>query len=223
MKKTFKLLAVGLLVSGLLFNSSCSKDKEAEELSQKIQNIIPEETVKELEAKGLKINRGNKPPIVEGIFEVSPFELSVPYGPEDSFQKGQIINSYRYKFYDQKNEEIIIDYKQFGTNDQGNGMGSFISGNGKKFSIFTELKGNTGNVSYTHVTIISGEITEDGIKDFQYGFIMADKKDDDRNNYMEIGQSRIWIDGDFITEKVDKLKSINQSQSGNNSSVLSIN
>ena len=73
MKKTFKLLAVGLLVSGLLFNSSCSKDKEAEELSQKIQNIIPEETVKELEAKGLKIHRGNKPPIVDGVFEVDPF------------------------------------------------------------------------------------------------------------------------------------------------------
>lgn len=104
MKKTFKLLAGGLLVSGLLFNSSCSKDKEAEELSQKIQNIIPEETVKDLEAKGLKIHRGNKPPIVDGVFEVDPFELSVPYGPEDSFQKGQIINSYRYKFYDQKNE-----------------------------------------------------------------------------------------------------------------------
>lgn len=220
MKRTFKLIAAGLLLTGFLFNSSCSKDKN--ELSEEIQNIIPEQTIKDLEAKGLTVNRGNKPPNAEGIFEVSPFELLAPFGAEDPWLKGRRINPYRYKIYDQTKGKVTIDFKQLSSNDHGNGMGSYISGNGNKFSIFTELKGETNNISYTHVTIISGEITDTGIKDFQYGFVMTDKKNDDNNTLMEIGKSRIWIDADKLAEKVNEFKSGNYTPSNNEASASSI-
>ena len=208
-------------IAMLLFVTICTLEsckKEKFKLSDKIQNIISEKTLEELVSKGLIVNDGTSPPDVGGIYFVSPYELVSPYGTDDPWTKGKIINDYKYKIYDQNNDDIKVDFKNSANSDVASAVGSFVSGSGKKFTIFSEQNGTSGGATYKNVSIISGEITDDGIKDFQYAFVITDKNDS-LNQIMEIGQSRIWKDGNNMSETIstyrmsepnNKLPSISQ-------------
>ncbi|HTN47692.1 MAG TPA: hypothetical protein VL098_15185 [Flavipsychrobacter sp.] len=212
MKKTSINLVAFLLFFATAFTVSCKKeDKKTDNgFSEEINSIISQQLMDSLRKKGMVIYNGKTPPIVNGVYLVNPYTLVSPYGPSDGWDVGHVISDYKYKMYDQTAGDVKIDYKQIGGSDEGNGVGSFISGTGNKFSIFSELAGTSGSVSYTHVAVISGEITADGIKDFQYGFILTKKTGDDNNTVLiPVGSSRIWDDGDNLADKAAEFKPVN--------------
>lgn len=154
----------------------------------------------------MNLNPGTTPPTVAGIYVASPYTLLANFGPEDGWKPGKVIPEYRYKLYEQKGDEVKIDYKNTGT-DSGSGIGGFLSGEGKKFSLFSELSGTASGIPYKHLTIISGEMTSTGIKDFQYAFVMKEKTGDASNSILiATGKSRIWIDGDSLASKVETFR-----------------
>ncbi|MEO8770381.1 MAG: hypothetical protein ABI402_09865 [Ferruginibacter sp.] len=194
---------------------SCKKDHDSGNgLSSKINNIISQEIIDELESRGMAINKGDQPPSIEGIYLANPYTLTSPYSSEDPWQAGHVIGDYKYKMYDQKGDDVKLDYKNASLSDIGNGVASFISGSSKKFSLFAQLTGVSSGISYKQVSIISGEITADGIKDFQFAFVLTEKGGDGSNSILiPVGKPRIWRDDSGIASTTSLYKQIIQALS----------
>ena len=194
-KSSFAVLVVILVIV------SCKKN-DSPALSEKIQNIIADSVVKAFEGRGLVINRGNKPPKVEGIFRAEPLELLSPYSAQDGYKKGRVIEDYLFKIFDQVNDEAKLDYKNEYNTDNATGQGTFISGSGSKFTLFSQSTGTSNSINYKMVSIMSGEVAGTGIKDMQFAVVLTEKDGDDVNILMiPEGKGRIWFDNDKIADK----------------------
>jgi hypothetical protein len=184
--------------------SSCKKDNPNVGLSPKIQKIVPQVILDEIKSKGMKINEGSVPPLIEGIYFVSPFELISPYGVRDRSKKGDIFDNYIYRFSGQSSDKqtVIVDYKNPSSSDIASGLGSFVAGNGNYFTIFAEVKGTVSFVDYTSLIIISGEIAEKGIKNLQQSLYITQKNEAPEEGILiPLNTGRILFDNDFISEK----------------------
>ena len=188
------------LLTGL---NACKKKDVTPGLSAKIQQIVPKATLDDMKSKGLIINEGNTPPNIEGIFQTNPHTLLAQYGPEDNFSVGRQIPDYRYRLTQQKGDDVLLEEKQVNGNSNATGTTSFLAGSGNKFTLFGELTGTTSGIPNTTLTVISGEITSTGIKDFQYAFVLTKKTGDASNaTLIPINKSRVWVDGNALASKI---------------------
>lgn len=195
--QTKKILFV-IAACAMLFSQSCKKsDSNDNGLSQDINNIISQDIINNLESRGMTINKGNTPPNITNIVIASPYTLLSPYSTTDFWQPGQVIGDYKYRFSGQADNKVMLDYKNTGNSDVANGLGSFLSGSGNQFTLFSETVGVSGGVNYKSVTIISGELTATGVKNFQHSFVITQKTGDETNTVLiPVGTGRIWKDGD---------------------------
>ncbi|WP_259015166.1 hypothetical protein [Emticicia fluvialis] len=197
---TFFVMALSIIIV-----ISCKeKDDPTVGFSEEVQKIVPKRIIDDARSKGMIINEGRIPPNIEGNYVVEPLELLSPYGSKDSWKKGKIINAYYYSFYDQSSDgkTVFIDYSNLDS-DNGSGLGSFISGNGKKFTIFSETYGTASGVDYVMLKILSGELTVNKeIKNFQESLYMKEKDEgNDDGVLIPINTGRIWFDNDKISER----------------------
>ncbi len=199
MRNSLLFLALGVLLLAL---NGCKKKEDVPPLSAKIQRIVPTTVLDDMKAKGLVVNEGNQPPDVNGIYQANPFRLLSPHGPTDNYAKGRVINDYKYRFYDQKGDDLKLDFKNTGGGDQATGVASFLAGSGQKFSLFGEQSGVSDGISYKVVSVISGELTATGIKDFQYAFVLTEKGPDPNDKLIGVGKARVWEDGNALADKV---------------------
>lgn len=198
MRNSLLPLALGVLLLAL---NGCKKKEDVPPLSAKIQRIVPASILDDLKAKGLVVNEGNQPPNIEGIYLASPYRLLSPFGPDDSWQKGRVVADYKYRFYDQRGDDVKLDYKSGAGSDQASGVASFLAGSGDTFSLFGEQTGGSNGISYKEVSVVSGEITPTGIKNFQYAFVLTEKGPDPSDKLIAVGKSRIFEDGDALAAK----------------------
>ena len=201
----FSFFALLLLVVSALGLASCRKTDEPGyryNLPAGVQRIVPADLIDTLRRKGMIIHEGVTPPALDGVFRLSPCELLTPYGPEDTWRRGKVIPDYKYRFYDQSADKLAIkiDNKQPAGNDASQGLGAFVAGSDQAFTIFAEVSGRTGNATYTHLAVLSGELTPQGIRNFQYAFLLKDKNDPD-NDLIAVGKTRVWRDGDGLAAR----------------------
>ncbi|MCX6214609.1 hypothetical protein [Spirosoma sp.] len=194
---TAMTLSVGVL-------TSCQKetvvaDDPTRGFSADIRKIVPDAIINDLRSRGMVINEGKVPPKLNGTFRASPYTLLSPYGSDDSFEAGDVINDYVYKFYGQNTTNAIsYDYTNY-SSDTGTGKGAFVAGNGTLFTIFSEDTGIARGVPYKTVSIISGEVTAGGIRNFQYAFVVKEKTGDAGDQTLiPVNTGRIWLDGDKL-------------------------
>ena len=170
MKRT--IYALYTVVCALFVMVSCSKS-DSEEKQVKTSNfdipteakaIIPEEFIGKMAAKGMTINEGTNPPNIEGIFVTGILKMIYTSLNYDPFPIGKEIESYRFKFYEQRGTKIK-------TRD---------------------------------VSVLSGEITPEGIKNFQYAFLKMEKTGDFSERMVPVGTIRIWISKDKLAIKKQK-------------------
>lgn len=228
MKNFLAPVATVILLTAVMVLNSCKNREEDPTVgfSEEIQKIVPQSIVNDLRAKGMTINEGKVPPTIKGAFRANPYELLSPYGPEDGWAKGKIITAYRLSFSEQTadGKQIKIDYKSEGGTDAGSGLGAFISGHGNKFTIFSEAKGRSQNVDYTNLIVISGEVTSQGIVDFQYSFYLTKKSEGPGTGVLiPVNTGRIWIDNDKLAEKISnyRIGLTEESSASDNSSAVS--
>ena len=168
MKRTIYVFCVA--VCALFVMVSCSKSDSNEpkrfDIPAEAKAIIPEEYIAKMNANGMTINEGTNPPNIEGIFATGIL--------------GKEIDSYRFKFYEQKGTKVRTDYinESIIANDQARGRGTIISGNGNKFTAYLDMDITDLEIKTRDVSVLSGEITPQGIKDFQYGFLKIEKTGD---------------------------------------------
>ncbi len=208
----FRAVAAYLLVACFVLVLSCKK-KELDPttgFSAQIQQIVPQSMLDTLKKKGMTINQGTVPPKIDGIFLNSPNVLVSPYGPGDSYKVGYEFAECKYKFYEQSadNQSIKYDFKYLLTSTSGTGAGSFVSGNGNFFTVFSEVSAQKGSlVTYKTIEVISGELTSTGIKNFQSALILKSKTGDDNNTALiAVGLGRTFKDGDGLAEKMSSYR-----------------
>ena len=206
-----------LAVTSIMF-SGCKKDDpvnnlptvDEEGLTEDIRNIIPDEYVETLKDLGFQVNGGNTPPNVEGYYLANPLELV-----DRNFSENVASHKDMYlTFYEQNNKKLTvkINYNVWADHGLGvtstmevNGLGSFIVGEGKKFTIFAESIRTDGNSTAKTVEAFSGEITENGIKNYQWAIIMIDRGDGNGGKWIENGQAYVKKDSDGLAKRINSL------------------
>ena len=207
-QKLLRVVAICMLAIGI--NSCSKKSSPAPEFSSSITNIISQNNIDLLRSKGMTIYSGTTPPMIEGIYSVSPFTLLSPYGSTDGWAVGKVISDYKYQLYNQQNNTLQVNYKNAALSDVGSGLATFISGSGSNFSIFYQFNGNQSGVDYVMDGVISGQLTSSGIVNFQNGFMLKSKAGDETNTIMEpVNTGRIWTDGDGLSPTTAVYKMVN--------------
>jgi len=207
MKSILRQILVGLTVIALTAcGSSGGNGTKVEEngLTKDINNLVPEDTLEKIIGLGMPIHRGDNPPKIEGIYNVSPLILTASNIPSDPI--GNRFKDLHINFYEQNNENLTIKINyQTNGNSSGNGIGSFIVGTGNQFTIFSEIDDVTNGQENVSVQIYSGTITEQGIEDYYEAIFMVDDKGDKNNVIISNGQGRVAYDSDGISEPVHSI------------------
>lgn len=201
MKKVMYALCAAVCV--LFAMVSCSKSDKNEpkrfDIPSETETIISEEFIAKMANNGMVINEGINPPNIEGVFATGILKM-IYTSLEKDFPIGEEIKSYRFKFYDQVGTRVKTDYvnEAFINEEQATGRGTIISGSGNKFTAYLDMNIIDSGIKTRDVSVLSGEITPNGIKDFQYGFLKIEKTGDFRNELVPERTIRIWVSKDKL-------------------------
>ena len=159
-------------------------------------NVIPEEIRVEFKER-MPIYEGITPPDITSSFTLSKYICdysSTSYKPENLADRFMA-------FY--KKEGNTYEY----SGKQGNGVQHsshiVVIGNADKFTAYfiSDDQHDDGTWS-TRADLLSGTMTEAGIKDVKYAFIVLDAYDPE-NKYMDVNEYRIFSEEDGLAEFVD--------------------
>ena len=202
MKKNlqFALMAAMMLPSALVLNACSDDDKpDSGEVDARIEKVVPNEYRKQME-KYITIYDGVNPPNVEGVF-IAESPILV-YDSSGTYEPGKVFYDYYYKFSNQNSSKNTVDYKR--TNEEGNdtesSTGAFISGDGKNFTIFFNTTGSIMGISVKRALIVSGTMTDEGVRNMMWAFVMTEKGSDPDNTVMDVGDFRVVKDKDGLAE-----------------------
>ena len=175
-----------------------------EEFDERITQEIPQEYLSKMSAY-LPIYSGSTPPNIEGTYNLSTQIMVYNSDPNSSYQAGKKFVDYVSEFTKQDMTANTVQYRYEERNANGPLSSSEIEeakvlGQNNTFTIFTITKANYADGAWTKAaTILSGTMTNSGIKDFYRGILMLDKYDPN-SNLMNIGDFRIFKDDDGLSE-----------------------
>lgn len=182
--------------------SSCD---ETLVLSKEIKNIVPDSTLTKITDLGMPINKGKKPTNLENYYKVSPLTLKATSVPND-YSPGATFADYKFRLYDQDNENLTIKLDYASGSETGTGLGGFISGDGKDFSVFVKVHSFSSNQPAEVLHIISGTLTDEGIENFYFSNFMLDDYGDPLNVWMDLECGRVFYDSDGFSPIVENLQ-----------------
>ncbi|MBL7816115.1 MAG: hypothetical protein JNL70_13945 [Saprospiraceae bacterium] len=178
---------------------------QANGLSRAINDLVPSDILQTIIDLGMPINKGGKPPLIEGNkYKSSPMILLSTNVPGES--TGGQYNDYIVTFSQQNSTDLTIKIDFVSGTEKGTGLGSFMAGTGNDFTIFSQIDVESTNqvagVKAKTVVIMSGTWTPTGIKNFHTALFMLDDKGDPNDVWLENGEGRIFYDKDGFSEKL---------------------
>jgi hypothetical protein len=198
MKMSIRTLVV--FSAALISFQACKKSKNetGSPFSQQIQTIVPDSLIQKFRTAGIEINEGKTPPSINGIYLSNP--MNTLY--DNSGTAGNTISDYKYKFYEQDNQNLTIklDYKAMNFSDFATGSGAYLSGANNKFTAFVESSGTSNGINYKVLSIYSGEMSAQGIANFKHAVYVKEKGNDPNNLLSPVGTLRIYKDGNNLAE-----------------------
>ncbi len=217
--KNYKCVYLLVFFTTLVF-SSCLKDGTetfvlpASEKGHEINEIVPPDILVVIENLGMPVYTGGNPPFVEGTFLVSPYVLDTSNIAND-FEVGHEFSDLYLTFSKQNNDDlsITLDYVQGGST--GSGLGGFIIGNNGFFSVFSEMIVVDDGHSFEMARLISGELTNAGIRNYYNAIFMIDDHGDPNGTLIENGKGRLLYDKDGMSGYSDKYKFMTYGNSAN--------
>lgn len=207
MKATaFKFFISCIFLGATACSSNDSDEKQTDSPEIKLyEYYVDSKMQKSIDQLGITIHKGDTPPNVEGIYTIDPFRCTMSNFNDGSL--GVTFGASTLTLSNQNTVNLSVDFKNFTiyTNDAQyetwEGKGSFISGQGNKFSILLhsdgELDKGTFVAKYQNLIILSGELDlQDnkikGIKNVQLASIMSDDYKDPHKTLVAIGQGRLF-------------------------------
>ncbi|GAB3223981.1 hypothetical protein J0A67_09950 [Algoriphagus aestuariicola] len=188
------------LVFGILF-SSCQKDEEPNQFTgsqEEIEEFLTPELTEIMTDLGLEINTGNTPPNIEGNYLAEAVLMSSSVAGD---VPGKRFLDAVMKFENQNNKDLSVTFSYAQTIESGTGIGALIAGSQDSFSAILKVEGThgTGSATAQLVMVISGKMTSEGIRDFQWALFMLDNKGD--SQYIANNTGRVFKELDNIAEK----------------------
>ena len=174
-------------------------DDGIEDVPPEVNDFMTPEEISTLQNKGLEIYTGLNPSNIEGYY----------YADSQMTMDGNMeLMNYWYRFHDQTSDlSIKSSHRSEDGTDRAEGQGAFIAGSGNTFSVYmqsiSEIQQETHVTTIEYARIYSGIISSEGIKNFQFGFIITDKQNDINNEFMNIGDARVIYESDGLAKRVD--------------------
>ena len=167
------------------------------DVPEEVNEFLNMDFIEILEGKGLQIHNGLTPDNVTGNYFVDNWT---------NLESGTRYVNYSFQFLNQTSE-FQIEVKSAAEFSDATGIIAYISGDGQYFSIYSEQDHNiddSGHIVFIKTAdIYSGKVTSDGILDFQNGFIVLQKENDWYDRFLNVGDSRVVYEADYIADAVD--------------------
>lgn len=173
--------------------------RKDDEQDQRLETVVPEHLRLKLE-RHMPIYDGNHPPKVEGVFKIEPYECV--YCEDGVYSPGYNYGTDIIRFSNYSEVDNTLDYGHYFQNKDEfhSGPGAFISGNGNYFTAYFISEGATKGVTTKQASIISGEVTDNGLKNVYSALLMLEKGDDPNRYVMSEGYYRVYKDGNTLSE-----------------------
>ncbi len=162
------------------------------EFDQRITQQIPKEYLEKM-ASHMPIYAGNTPPAIEGTFCMDNYTLVFA---SDNFSSTNLADIYL-QLSEQNTSKNTIMYQDKQGYQASEKTEMIVMGKGNNFTVFAVVPGSYKTTTYKLATIVSGTMTDGGIKDCYQAILMVDKNDPD-DLVMAEGTYRIFKDGDGL-------------------------
>ncbi|MCA9943849.1 MAG: hypothetical protein H6656_02920 [Ardenticatenaceae bacterium] len=163
---------------------------------KEILKRVSKEMLGKIKAQGMPLHGGDNPPSVEGTYFLNNFVLKSSLVPGDYV--GTRFSNLTMTFSDQKDHKITYSYVS--GSERGDGIGSFIVGEDKKFTVGVDLNVTTNNVSSKVIVLISGTLEDNGIKNGHWANFMVNNNG--RSDIFIANETgRVIYDQDGFSEK----------------------
>jgi len=173
-------------------------------LTEEIHNLIPDDILLAIRDLGIEIYEGKNPPNIEGTYYVDTLMLV-----ENTTGMSIVTQRDKYvTFSEQDNTALTInaDYIMQIDNSAGpmssKGPGSYIVGEGNKFSVVVDGTRTQGGFTAKTVEIFSGEISEAGIINYHWAVMMINNNGNPLNVWIPNSTGYAKKDGDGFSERV---------------------
>lgn len=197
MKRLLHTLSMPIIVSMML--SGCLKqgtDTIALPEIGTADNVIPEEIREEFKER-MPIYEGVTPPDITCSFTLSKYICDY----SSTSTKPENLADRFMAFY--KKDGNTYEYSGKQANGVQYSPRIIVIGNADKFTAYFISDDQQSDGSWaTRADLLSGIMTEDGIKDVMYAFIILESYDPE-NKYMDVNEYRIFSDADGLAEFVD--------------------
>lgn len=208
------LTVAGLLVFPIMLFSGCLKEGNDTIVlplpDGKIPySVIPEKLQDTLRLRGLDIHEGVNPDTMNGLFVSSPMEL---HYASDNYQE---LFYDLYMRFEGQQQRGLVKYSETQKREDidGQSIMANVIGEGKDVTMYCyqnvyecNASGDTLWRSKT-ATVVSGTLSEEGIKDCQYAHVVLDTwaaDDYHASPLSKAGTYRIWYDGDGMAKRLSK-------------------
>ena len=178
---------------------------QREGLTEDIQNLIPLDILEAIEDLGIEINEGKNPPNIEGTYLVSTLQLvKSTTGRNIATQWDKYVT-----FSGQNNTTLTIDANYTMQTDYPHGVmnsegpGSFIVGEGNKFTVVVDGTREQGGYTAKTVEIFSGEISDAGIINYHWAVMMINDSGDPLGIWIPNSTGYAKKDSDGFSERVE--------------------
>ena len=161
-------------------------------LSRDINEIVPDTLLDKIKDLGMPVNTGDNPPNIEGAYAIVPFVLDSTNIPGD-WPVGTEFAEYYLRFSEQSNADLSVSIDYLNGPEVGNGIGSFIVGDGTNFSVFARVTTTVGADSAYVLFLFSGSKHSDGLHDMYVALFMLDDLGDPSGYFIENNQRLLSI------------------------------
>jgi hypothetical protein len=194
------------LLAGILAIASCKKGGRESPATlgnsypAALNSVITPAILAALQSDGAVIHDGLAPPVVNGIYLLHPTYCIFDNSGQGAV--GFVFDDYKLAFSNQNNAAATIsfDFKDVGGTDAGaTATGTFISGSGNNFTVFSKNTATTSGVSNVRLTIVSGMLENGYIQNLQLATYLVSKGADPNDALEPAGTTRIVNDQDGIS------------------------
>ena len=159
------------------------------------EGLIPQQYLEKMSAH-MPIYAGNTPPTIEGTFTIHP---NVLVYASDNYKSSSGFGDQLMNFSDQNKVKNTLNYQYKQGSSVSEKTEMVVLGKDNKFTIFAIINSASASLNATSkmAEIVSGTMTEDGIKDIYNAMLMLDKNDPN-HRLMDVGTYRIFKDEDGL-------------------------
>lgn len=203
-KHLLVLTTITLIFSGCLYDGGETIVLPINDINPELEIVSSEAIPSEIRSQFtnyMTIHEGSNPPIITGYYLLDPVKLV--YTSDGYYEPGEVFAD-MYIYFGEQNKWKIDEYKEKQSGDIGTAKDVVVVGSGKDFTAYyiveeyLDCDNDGSNETYAKQSVLfSGTLTQDGIKDAQYAFVLLEAIDP-HDKIMEENEFRIFKDGDGL-------------------------